>query len=120
MEYETQRLRVIARIPKISRSGSGSDIHLVAHEEDGRLISQTVAFRLLAATALLLLFVAIIPYSIGIGGKTPASAPTLVERDAHADGDGRCSAWDAGCRRRGAEDRRNTADVDLATAGSFE
>jgi hypothetical protein len=80
MEYETQRLRVLARIPKISRSSSGSDIHLVAPEEDGRLISQTVAFRLLAATALLLLFAAIIPCSIVIGSKTPApAAATIVD-----------------------------------------
>jgi hypothetical protein len=72
MEHERTRLRVLARIPKIGGTGSESGDLATLPEEDGRLISQTVAFRLLAATALLLLVVAVIPFSRSESGPKPA------------------------------------------------
>ena len=76
MEREKSQLMVLARIPNLSSGGSEGAGHATLPNEDGRMISQTVAFRLLAATILLLLVVAIIPFSMS--NKTPKPAPTAA------------------------------------------
>jgi hypothetical protein len=73
MEQEKSKLVVLACIPNLKGGRSGSAGHVTFPNEEGRLISQTVAFRLLAATIVLLLVVAIIPFSAGKSDPKPAA-----------------------------------------------
>jgi hypothetical protein len=75
MERERPKLTVLARIPNLKSGGSGSTHRSTLPNEEGRLISQTAAFRLLAATIVLLLVVAVIPLS---ASKTDPKAATPV------------------------------------------
>jgi hypothetical protein len=72
MEHNETRLMVLARIPDLSAAGSEGGSSPASSAESGRLISQVASFRLLAATALLLLLGAIIPFSLCQKASTPA------------------------------------------------
>ena len=72
MQHIETGLIILARIPDLSAAQAAKENGAPLPTETGRLLSQVVSFRLLGATVLLLLLVAIIPYSL----RERASAPT--------------------------------------------
>ena len=87
MQHKEARLMVLARIPNLSATGPEGESGTTLPAECGRLISQVVSFRLLAATALLLLLVAIMPFSLREKASPPATiraTPSTAASDVSA------------------------------------